>query len=227
VSAGTDYTCGIERDTGSLHCWGKSDDEWSPSIPRRAPTTGAWDAVFAAEFRACAIQREDKTLHCWGVVYGVELDPQVPLLGGAPLAAAWVGDRMVCGLHADTGAALCDVYTNPPGTFVDIGEACGLRADGTLLCWGGDPDVAAAPKEPFHTLGSGNDFTHCGLRAPDRHPVCWNYPSGWLDRAPKQPFQELAVGWGFACGIGEGGSPIVCWGEEVKEFPELSSPFAQ
>lgn len=80
---------------------------------------------------------------------GADIGPIVPQLEGHPLVEAWVGSRMLCRLRSDTGEALCTSFAVLEGAFVSVGEACGLRADGAVHCWGADAIVLGAPTEPI------------------------------------------------------------------------------
>ena len=50
---------------------------------------------------------------------------------------------------------------------------CGLREDGSPVCWGNNSDGQASPpdNEVLTELSGGSSHT-CGLR-PDRTVVCW------------------------------------------------------
>ena len=64
----------------------------------------------------------------------------------------------------------------PVGTFTQISaggdHSCGLRADGSAVCWGGNYfGGATAPTGSFTQISAGWDHT-CALRA-DGSAVCW------------------------------------------------------
>lgn len=71
----------------------------------------------------------------------------------------------------------------PPGPFRQLALAekrsCGLRPDGTVVCWGGSP--RPAPEGAFVDLAVTQETDLqmatfvCGIRATDRQLVCWPY----------------------------------------------------
>lgn len=89
---------------------------------------------------------------------------------------------------------------------------CGLRSDGSPVCWGEDlGSGAASPPEGERFVAVSSGAIHaCGLRA-DGSPVCW----GDYEVAASTPNNERLVtisgGGRHACGLRSDGVPV-CWG---------------
>lgn len=97
-------------------------------------------------------------------------------------------------------------YVGAGGSF-----SCGLRVDGTVICWGRNSyGQALPPFGRFRSLAVGGDWT-CGLR-PDATVACWG---GQLPETQRPPpageFVQVSVGWNHACGVRPNGT-IECWG---------------
>ena len=65
VSAGDAHTCGVARDDGAMHCWGRDVDS-QMDVPSNV---SAWSSVSAGATHTCGIARADGALHCWGLSY--------------------------------------------------------------------------------------------------------------------------------------------------------------
>jgi alpha-tubulin suppressor-like RCC1 family protein len=126
ISAGYGHTCAVLRD-GSLWCWGANeegqlglgpnDGTGDRPTPTRVGTASDWTFVSGGQGHTCGL-RAPGTLWCWGRNSGSELG-----LGlGQPIQFR---TPMQVGLFDDW-------------TFIDLGQgnACGLRRDGSLWCWG-------------------------------------------------------------------------------------------
>jgi alpha-tubulin suppressor-like RCC1 family protein len=86
----------------------------------------------------------DGDAFCWGVIrttkYGPVIADAPTAMGWPPLAALRLGPWLApCGLRVD-GTAYCDVPAGHEDVrFRDIvhdSHGCGIRDDGTVLCWG-------------------------------------------------------------------------------------------
>jgi hypothetical protein len=61
---------------------------------------------------------------------------------------------------------------------------CGVRANGTVACWGGDLAGETSPPSGTFTQVSAGDVFTCGLKTDD-HVACWgNGNSGQLSIPP-------------------------------------------
>jgi alpha-tubulin suppressor-like RCC1 family protein len=144
VAAGYDHTCAI-LDDGSLWCWGYNfegaiglDDPYnSPDVlsPQRVGVA-TWTAVAGGQGHTCAIQSSGQ-MWCWGRNTSGELG---------------IGQAM-------TQAMMQIRVPTQVGTFtdwlsVDLGQdnACGVRSDGSLWCWGdGSSGELASPPGTYFT----------------------------------------------------------------------------
>lgn len=95
---------------------------------------------------------------------------------------------------------------------------CGLRADGSPVCWGEDlGSGAASPPEDerFVAISSGG-FHACGLRA-DGSPVCWGGRGLGAALPPEgERFVAISSGGSHTCGLRADGVPV-CWGSNKWE----------
>ena len=91
-----------------------------------------------------------------------------------------------------------------PNGFVAIDgrerTSCGIRVDGTIACWGGEPP----PEGAFIDLAVGRGHS-CGLRA-DGTIACWG-----SEAPPEGAFIDLAAGGAHSCGLRADGR-VACWG---------------
>ena len=96
-------------------------------------------------------------------------------------------------------------------------HTCGLRADGTAVCWGSNYRGRSSPpsNETFTAISVGGNYS-CGLRS-DRSAVCWDF----LSSAPGDEFLSISAGQDHACGLRVNGSAR-CWGD--NEYDQSSPP---
>ena len=115
-----------------------------------------------------------------------------------------------------------DQYPNASGLLYDWGYSCGLRGDGSLLCWGngsylrendlyyGEGPILSPPEGVFVDVGVGKHQA-CALRR-NYTVECWglygNYVYGEGEDSVR--FSSLDVGGWYACGRVLGG-PSRCW----------------
>ena len=92
-------------------------------------------------------------------------------------------------------------------------HSCGLRRNGTPVCWGSNQDGKASPPtgETFLSIDAGTNHS-CGLRE-DGTALCWGADWDELLSVPSgERFVALNAGEEHSCGLREDGS-IVCWGD--------------
>ena len=107
-------------------------------------------------------------------------------------------------------------------------HACALRADATVLCWGGNVNGSLNVPEglAFRQISAGLNFT-CGLRV-DRAITCWGENNAGQTSSPDGRFDEIAAGHSHACALNDGA--LTCWGadfpdgaETIHDIPPLSA----
>ena len=97
-------------------------------------------------------------------------------------------------------------------------HACGLQADGTVLCWGDNRlDILEMPggNPTLSRISAGRNFT-CGLRIGGAI-VCWGQNNYGQASPPDGSFYDIAAGRDHACALADGA--LTCWG---KGFPDGS-----
>lgn len=172
----------------------------------------------------------------WGDVAAVARDD-----GPWPWRTVASATNVVCGLRADctpecAGNLYQGVYAYSPihpalvgwlppeeplqALSVSSTRICGLRADGSIVCWGGDYTDRREhpPPEGTFTQVAAGEWFNCALR-DDGEVLCWGASGYWdtpaaFDPAPTPPagpFLELDVGEEAACGVRPSGA-IECWG---------------
>ncbi|MDP3501101.1 MAG: hypothetical protein Q8S33_12230 [Myxococcales bacterium] len=204
VSTGHQHTCALKQD-GSLWCWGGNGSSQlgfvapsvGVSVPGRVGPEQRWTTVSAGGFHTCAI-REDKTVWCWGLGEAGQL--------GAGAGVAY--------------SEVAPVQAGPTSNWVAISlgknQSCGLRADGTLWCWGGVRRRTPAGGMSPQPVGTDTDWRSistgegcgCGLKR-DGALWCWG--------ESRQP-TKVGDGWASVsegktqrCGTKTDGS-LWCWG---------------
>ena len=97
-------------------------------------------------------------------------------------------------------------------------HACGVRSDGSVVCWGSNREgQAEAPSGLFTQVSAGGNHS-CGVRS-DGSVVCWGLnrygqavaPSGSFTQVSAGGGQSYSAGGNHSCGVRSDGS-VVCWG---------------
>ena len=213
VSVSDSRACGLRED-GSLVCWpndGDAERIWNQYIADRyvesdyaglgsralPPPEGAFIAVSVGESQACAL-REDGSPVCWA---NSEIEE-----GSEAAAQVW----------RESGTT-----GRPPAgesfAAISVGEwhACGLREDGSPVCWALDDEVAAdttttPADETFTSISSGENHA-CALRA-DGSPFCWGDDrEGQASPPAGETFTAISSGGWTSCGLRADGT-FTCWG---------------
>ena len=100
-------------------------------------------------------------------------------------------------------------------TAIDAGyeHTCGLRADGTVVCWGANHlGQADAPNGEFLAVSADGDLS-CAIRT-NHTVVCWGADYG-LSEAAGEEFQSVSAGFRHSCGLRKDGT-ITCWGADYS-----------
>ena len=120
----------------------------------------------------------------------------------------------------------------PAGRFTALGagglQTCGVRAGGSVECWGGVRELHEGKVPPRPDVGfPGGEFVSvsvggahaCGLR-PSGEAVCWGVDWFGQADAPEGPFAQVDAGLSHSCGLRRDGS-AVCWGQDSYDAAEL------
>jgi len=230
LSAMVAAACGLRED-GTIACWDDLELNGTP-----APS-GVFARMDVGVQLGCGIALDGNGT-CWG--RNVEMS-QLP---AGSYRAVGAGRRSVCGIDA-AGALLCrgEIRTPPGGgpfavLSVGDGEACALREDRTLACWGnggpGEPTDGSDPTKiswgqaippPGEFVFVATGAVHsCALRA-DGEAVCWgagksngdcqaNVDACGMSLPPPGPFVEIAAGLTNTCALRPDRS-VTCWGSNT------------
>ena len=211
MSLGLHTLCGLHLD-GSVACWGRDRvSNTSITRPQAVDANTDWTAISANDVR-CGLRGASGSLYCWGRSSSGELGQGTTDLQPTPTR---VGS---------------DAWKT-----VQAGQqnACGIRSDGALLCWG---DNALARSLHYgntpQQIGVATDWqsislsawTIIGLRA-GLDPFAWGrnfegapFPPQDTQIADPKEVLSMASGWSdlrsgnvHTCGIA--GGRIYCWGE--------------
>ena len=181
-----------------------------------APT--AVETVSAGIWHSCGV-RTDGTVTCWGS--NEYLAASREHLEGDRGSFEWIFDGKL---------------DAPGGRFLSVSaggvHSCGVRADQTIECWGGNSSGELdAPGGRFTMVSAGIGIT-CGVRT-DQAIECLEYtkyisvdPDGRetpVDRAvaPEGRFLSVSAGGAHSCGV-RADQTIECWGGNVSG--ELDAP---
>lgn len=232
VVAGANHACALALDD-TVTCWGADTDGQS------TPPSGTFARLTAAGYTTCGLH-PDGTVACWGYnagltpTTGTYLDGALSLGGACAVKsdgeiACWAGlDRIYppgagfldsargCRLTL-TGTLECDTTAAPSGTYVAIahgtGSPCAILGDGSLACWGFDPDGRATPPPGTFVAVATGDANACGVRT-NGSLACWGSPSWGVTSPPAGSFTAVGVGSTVACGLDQSGA-LACWGAYV------------
>ncbi len=216
VSASDDYSCGL-RPSGGVECWGS--DEFGKSTP----PGGVFTQITTSKDFACGL-RPDGGVECWGGRDSLRRQSKVvpPRERLVSVDAGWGGWYN----FDDQDSTL------RYGERRDWGFSCGLREDGTPLCWG--DAISVSVDSSWVLQPPGGEFLNvrmgqrqaCGLR-PDGSVECWGgivvidedknlfrYEEGSVvyntDPAAGEDYVDLEVGGWHACGLRSNGG-VYCW----------------
>ncbi len=209
VSAGNDHVCGL-RPGGVVECWG-SDEHGKASPPEGEFTELAASADFTCGLRPSGV------VECWGGgregMHSKVVAPREPLVF---VDAGWGG-------HNDPWP-----FERKNRTMRRVlsgrswGHSCGLREDGSLLCWGngeGDSLVSPSRRRPLLSPPEGV-FVDVGVGKGDACALsitmevkCWGWSGDYTygeKTGRAERFVSLGVGGWHACGLHSDGE-VECW----------------
>ena len=110
--------------------------------------------------------------------------------------------------------------TEPPtptaGSFVSVSagvqHTCGVRSDGSVVCWGNyDTGRATPPAGSFDSVSAGL-FHTCGVKS-DGSVACWGDDESGQATPPAGSFDSVSAGDYHTCGVKSDGS-VACWGDD-------------
>jgi alpha-tubulin suppressor-like RCC1 family protein len=226
IVTGQNHVCGVNA-AGAAYCWGaypsgqlgnaSGQDQTAPG--RSAATLVLKSLALGGDTHTCGLTTADGSAYCWG-------NNSFGQLGdGKKSNAAQRDPTAVTGGQKFTMLALGRTHT------------CGLVADGSAYCWGGNTagqlgdgtteerlsPVRAAPTLRFASLTAGDGQT-CGLTA-DGTAHCWGAngfgqlgsgSAGGQQTAATAvaggiKFAGLSAGEEFTCGVATD-KTVYCWG---------------
>ena len=190
------YRCLYDTDTGLVPGGCGDPDQIEPGPAPATPTQNDKDA------RDNLIAAQENLLN----IYRCQFDVDTQLVPG--------------GCQNETP----ETGTPETGTQIAISagyfHSCGIRADGSVACWGNNEEGQSDAPEGVFTAIEAGYFHSCGIKA-DGSAVCWGNNFGGKADAPEGVFTAISAAWGHTCGIKADGS-VVCWGD--NDYGELDAP---
>ncbi|MDX6603920.1 MAG: hypothetical protein QOF23_429 [Solirubrobacterales bacterium] len=134
--------------------------------------------------------------------------------GRGPLAAFALFTLLVVGVGLWASAS-APADSPSSSTRISAGGAhsCGIRGDGTLVCWGDDSSgqLDGVPNGAFSSVSAGGTHS-CAIRV-DGRLACWgDNSSGQLDGVPTGQYLAVSAGGTHTCAIRVDGR-LACWGD--------------
>ncbi len=219
ITVAGNRTCGLLTD-GTPLCWGRRNVEGAGA----ETPEGRFSAISASVEHVCALQ-EDGTPVCWDFAEegAHTCEPVSGHIRCTPVEqepAPTPPPERDLGLYVSRFVGVTPGYfdnTPPTGerlTSISAGwvHTCGLRQDGTAVCWGSNQHGKASPPpgEQFKAISSSVNYT-CALRQ-DGTPVCWGSDDNGVASPPEgERFVAISAGENNSCGMREDGT-VVCWG---------------
>ena len=148
---------------------------------------------------------------------------------GFALSVGEMDDRLASLASAKPIATALPMATRSPsasGDFVQVAaghkHTCGLRTNGTVVCWGKTYHYQPPSDDDFKQISAGgsgfNDRGHtCGVRSNGR-VVCWGSNVDGESTPPTGTFQQVSAGGNSTCGMKTDGT-VACWGSRTSLPP--------
>lgn len=219
VSAGTRFACALGEDH-SVRCWGTGGTV-SFAFPDRRIVRIATTWVAGSSFAGVDVLDDRGLVHACGLddagklacpeTVGVSVPNRVADIAASERRVYALDDL---GYTGWTGMDFDHRTGVAGGTFraIDAGGAglCGLRPDGTLVCWGGEWDRIPSPPGRFGQVSVGG-VGLCALTA-EGALSCWGRR---LEPRPTPggTFAAVSVGDSHTCAI-DGEGAVHCWGRD-------------
>ncbi|HWV37948.1 MAG TPA: hypothetical protein VN033_05670 [Vulgatibacter sp.] len=101
------------------------------------------------------------------------------------------------------------------GVSAGARHTCGVRSDGSAVCWGSTADGRSNVPSGIRLLSIAAGGRHtCGLRT-DRRVQCWGHDGDRQARPPNlDAFQAISAGEAHTCGVRRSGRDMECWGND-------------
>ena len=197
------------------------------------------DAISIAKFHTCA-RLHDGGVKCWGfngngqVGDGTRKDRASPTLvaGLCGVTTVSTGGESTCA-SVEQGSVRCwglgfgdvPVEIRDTGAVVRVAmsqiEACGLRRDGSVVCWGPTetrrPPRTIAITDVTHLVGSKGKVSRFFARRADGSVWRW-LGSERPAQIPMAPARDLSCGIATCCALLDDAS-ITCWDPENPSAP--------
>ena len=155
---------------------------------------------------------------------------------GAPnhLGKAAVMGRLVRGVLVALGALVlvasavtASAAAVPSSGAISAGSnfTCGIRTDGTLVCWGVPTLGWTIQPGTFSQISSG--FSHACAVGTDATLACWgDNSSGQVSPLPTGTFSQVSSGNGFTCAV-KTDQTLTCWGAPTLGWTIPTGTFSQ
>jgi alpha-tubulin suppressor-like RCC1 family protein len=211
LAAGEHHVCAADAD-GAVSCmgangWGQLGVAGSGQLAPELVDAGPWSDVTAGDTNTCAISAGPGAHStCGGENYDGELG---------------TGTRKSLQVLAPLDTMRWQQLS------AGLGFVCGIGDSSQPLCWGTNADgelgapagaMATTPQRPNVPSGTFNDIAandHACAKDSGNQLYCWgnNTPPTMIPPvAPNSDWNDVAVGTGFTCAIGNVNLLVYCWG---------------